>query len=95
MWCQFYLGDEETQQSRTKRAFARVMRSQKLAVIALALANLAITVLLYRDGRYLISAFQGLDWFDPEHTLRYRLFIYSFVGIAELYLAFAAFCVIR
>lgn len=78
-----------------KQSLIRVMKSQKHAVLLLAAANLLATVLLYRDGRYLVSSFEGLDWYDPKHSLRYSTTIYTFVGIVELYLAFAAFCIIR
>ena len=95
IWSQFYLSEEDPQQSWAKNSLVRVMKSQKYAVVLLAVTNLLLTVLLYRDGRYLVSSFEGLDWFDPAHSLRYRTTIYTFVGIVELYLAFAAFCIIR
>ncbi len=64
-------------------------------MLVLVLLTLLVTVLLYRDGRYMISSFEGLDWYDHEHRLRYIISIYTFTGIVELYLAFAAFYIIR
>ncbi len=71
------------------------MMSGKRTTVIVILLNILIFLALYWNPGHLILHKPGLDWFEPEGRIRYKVFSLEYIFIAEALLAGGALYLVR
>ena len=95
IWFQLMQFEEKHNRGKFFRKLMSATTSGTSTTVIILVVNILLFIGLYTNPGHLVLNKPGLDWFDPEGQLRYKLFPLDYIFICEALLVGGALYLVR